>query len=131
MKHSYLIVIFFFIFFIFNGKTYEESVIERISLPVEICVEGEECGIAVNSSDKKEKPKGAKLYAGCVACHGAKGEGGIGPLLKGRSVDYLSEALYQYKNKEERGPQSVLMYSQAAGLSDKDIKDLSKYITTL
>ena len=123
MKHSYLIVIFFFIFFIFNGKTYEESVIERISLPVEICVEGEECGIAVNLSDKKEKPKGAKLYAGCVACHGAKGEG--------RSVDYLSEALYQYKNKEERGPQSVLMYSQAAGLSDKDIKDLSKYITTL
>jgi cytochrome c553 len=39
--------------------------------------------------------------------------------------------LVQYKNKEERGAQSALMYAQAAALSDKDIKDLSEYIITL
>ena len=37
----------------------------------------------------------------------------------------------KYKNKEERGAQSALMYAQAAALSDKDIKDLSEYIITL
>ena len=67
----------------------------------------------------------------CSACHGAKGEGGIGPSFKGRKSDYISTALVQYKNKEERGAQSALMYAQAAALSDKEIKDLSEYITTL
>ena len=37
----------------------------------------------------------------------------------------------EYKNKIERGPQSALMYAQAAALSDSDIKELSKYIVSL
>ena len=44
---------------------------------------------------------------------------------------YVATSLNEYKNKIERGPQSVLMYAQAAGLSDSDIKELSKYIVSL
>lgn len=118
--------------FLFNGKKYEESVIERIHLDVNICIEGQECGAAAVIAQIDTKvSKGSKLYAGCIACHGAKGEGGIGPSFKGSKSDYIASSLNEYKNKIERGPQSALMYAQAAALSDSDIKELSKYIVSL
>ena len=132
MKNKYyLYVLPLCAIFLFNGKKYDESVIDRIHLDVNICIEGQDCGAAaVSLSDVKES-KGSKLYAGCIACHGAKGEGGIGPSFKGSKSDYIATSLNEYKNKIERGPQSVLMYAQAAALSDSDIKELSKYIVSL
>jgi|TARA_B100001094_G_scaffold122498_1_gene118203 cytochrome c553 len=118
--------------FLFNGKKYDESVIERIHLDINICIEGQECGsTAVIAETVAKVSKGSKLYAGCIACHGAKGEGGIGPSFKGSKSDYIASSLNEYKNKIERGPQSALMYAQAAALSDSDIKELSKYIVSL
>ena len=130
---SYLLILPLCAIFLFNGKKYDDSVIERIHLNVNICVEGQDCGavLAEASVDAGGSSTISKLYASCIACHGAKGEGGIGPSFKGRKSDYISTALVQYKNKEERGAQSALMYAQAAALSDKEIKDLSEYITTL
>ena len=133
MKNKYYLYILpLCAIFLFNGKKYEESVIERIHLDVNICIEGQECGAAavIAKTDTKTS-KGSKLYAGCIACHGAKGEGGIGPSFKGSKSDYIASSLNEYKNKIERGPQSVLMYAQAAALSDSDIKELSKYIVSL
>ncbi len=133
MKNKYyLYVLPICAIFLFNGKKYDESVIERIHLEVSICLEGQECGAAVTvTKNDTQASKGTKLYAGCIACHGAKGEGGIGPSFKGSTSDYIATSLNEYKNKIERGPQSVLMYAQAAGLSDSDIKELSKYIVSL
>ena len=134
MKNKrYLIILPLCVLFLFNGKKYDDAVIERIHLDVNICIEGQDCGavLAEAGADAGASSKVSKLYAGCIACHGAKGEGGIGPSFKGRKSDYISAALVQYKNGEERGAQSALMYAQAAALSDKDIKDLSEYITTL
>lgn len=133
MKNKrYLLILPLCALFLFNGKKYDESVIERIHLNVNICIEGQDCGaVLVETAGSDSDSKVTKLYAGCIACHGAKGEGGIGPSFKGRKSDYISSALVQYKNKEERGAQSALMYAQAAALSDKDIKDLSEYIITL
>lgn len=134
MKNKrYLIILPLCTLFLFNGKKYDDAVIERIHLDVNICIEGQDCGavLAEAGADAGASSKVSKLYAGCIACHGAKGEGGIGPSFKGRKSDYISAALVQYKNGEERGAQSALMYAQAAALSDKDIKDLSEYITTL
>jgi cytochrome c553 len=48
-----------------------------------------------------------------------------------KKSDYIAAALNEYKNNIERGPQSALMYAQAAALSESDIKELSKYIVTL
>ena len=128
----YLLVLPLIVLFVFNGKKYDAAVIDRINIPVRVCIQGEDCGAPlISASDMLVDSKGTKLYAGCIACHGTGGEGGIGPSFTERSVDYISAALIQYKNKEERGPQSVLMYAQAAALSDSDIQELSEYIITL
>lgn len=74
---------------------------------------------------------GQAKYTTCVACHGADGGGGIGPQLQGRDADYISGRLVAYKNGEQVGDQSALMWGQAAALSDQDIDDLAGYIETL
>lgn len=71
---------------------------------------------------------GQQAYVGCVACHGAGGEGGIGPMLAGQGASDIATALLQYRNGETRGEQSSLMWSQAAALSDDDIDNLAAYI---
>ena len=68
------------------------------------------------------------LWAGCAACHGGAGEGGIGPKLTGQTTDYISSRLITYKNNGTIGPQSALMWGQAAMLSDAQITQISKFI---
>ena len=74
---------------------------------------------------------GEMAYAGCVACHGAGGEGGVGPMLAGQSATEIAGKLLQYKNGETLGAQSALMWSQSAQLSQDDIDNLAAYIETL
>ena len=73
---------------------------------------------------------GKTAYNGCIACHGANGEGGVGPQLAGVAADTITSALKQYRNGETRGAQSSLMWSQSKELSDADIDNLSAYIAT-
>ena len=68
------------------------------------------------------------LWAGCAACHGADGGGGIGPMLAGQSSDDIISKLTIYKNNGQIGSQSALMWGQAAMLSEKDIETISKFI---
>ena len=68
------------------------------------------------------------LWAGCAACHGQGGEGGIGPMLAGQSSDDIINKLTIYKNNGTIGPQSALMWGQAAMLSDRQIETISKFI---
>lgn len=73
---------------------------------------------------------GQAAYAGCIACHGAQGEGGIGPKLAGQSATEIAEKLLQYKAGETRGAQSALMWSQSAQLSATDIDNLAAFIAS-
>ena len=68
------------------------------------------------------------IWAGCAACHGPDGGGGVGPKLAGQTADYISGRLITYKNKGDVGPMSAMMWGQAAMLSDKDISMISEYI---
>ena len=68
------------------------------------------------------------VWAGCAACHGQEGEGGVGPKLAGQTADYISGRLNAYKNKEEIGPMSAMMWGQAGMLSDNDIDTIGKFI---
>lgn len=74
---------------------------------------------------------GRAAFVGCTACHGAGGEGGIGPQLSGRDSAFVVTALTAYKNREERGPQSAVMYPSAAALSDADIQNLAAFVESL
>ena len=68
------------------------------------------------------------LWSGCAACHGQNGGGGIGPKLSGQTADSISSKLITYKNNGTIGPQSALMWGQAAMLSDRQIETISKFI---
>ena len=51
MKNKYFLIILpLVIIFSFNGKKYDEAVIERLSVLVRVCLEGEDCGVSSQSS---------------------------------------------------------------------------------
>lgn len=74
---------------------------------------------------------GRQTYASCQACHGAGGEGGIGPQLQGRDAAFVTQALTAYKNGETRGAQSALMWPSAEALSARDIENLAAFVESL
>ena len=74
---------------------------------------------------------GEVKYTACAACHGAQGQGGVGPMLSGQDPDYIVSRLTAYRNKEQIGAQSALMWGQASSLSDDDIQSIAEYISTL
>ena len=74
---------------------------------------------------------GKASYAGCIACHGANGEGGIGPQLAGQPGTDIVDKLLRYKNGETIGNQSSLMWAQAAMLSESDIDNIAAFVESL
>ncbi len=77
--------------------------------------------------------KGQELFnsSSCAGCHGANGEGGVGPKLAGQSADDIKAKLHKYKAGEQVGPMTSMMAPMAAGLSDADIDNIAAYIATL
>ena len=68
------------------------------------------------------------LWTGCAACHGAQGRGGIGPMLAGQSADDIISKLTTYKNNGTVGPQSAMMWAQAAQLTDGQIGTIGVFV---
>ena len=104
-----------------TGECYEEYV-KLNGTTVEILQAKQEAAM----DDPFSSVKG--LWAGCAACHGPDGGGGIGPMLAGQSSDDIINKLTIYKNNGTIGAQSALMWGQAGMLSDQDIKTLGKFI---
>ena len=51
MKNKkFLIILPLCLLFVFNGKKYEEALVNRLSLPVQVCVEGQDCGTSSQAS---------------------------------------------------------------------------------
>tara|TARA_X000001388_G_scaffold72254_1_gene62736 strand:+ start:313 stop:789 length:477 start_codon:yes stop_codon:yes gene_type:complete len=72
------------------------------------------------------------MWAGCAGCHGQQGEGmGMFPKIAGQTKEYITGALYDYKGRKQRGKQSMIMWSQASLLEDRDIETLGKFISEL
>lgn len=71
---------------------------------------------------------GEVKYLVCDACHGKQGQGMIGPSLQNRDAEYITERLIAYRNRQRVGAQSDIMWTQAARLSDEDIKNLANFI---
>ena len=68
------------------------------------------------------------LWAGCAACHGNDGSGGLGPMLAGQSSNDIISKLTTYKNRGEVGNMSSTMWAQAGQLSEAEIKTLGDFI---
>ncbi len=74
---------------------------------------------------------GQASYATCVGCHGAAGEGGVGPQLAGQAAADIIAKLNKYKAGEQVGPMTSMMAPMAAGLSDADIANIAAYTSSL
>ena len=68
------------------------------------------------------------LWAGCAACHGNDGGGGVGPKLAGLSSGDIISKLATFKNGGEVGSQSALMWGQASMLTEKDIETIGEFV---
>lgn len=81
----------------------------------------------VDAGEKLAATKNAKTGQSCVDCHGAEGNAPIDgsyPKLGGQYADYVAVALQGYRDGKR---EHALMSSQAAGLTDQQIADLSSY----
>ena len=83
------------------------------------------------SAQAQDAAQGKAKYATCVACHGAQGQGGVGPKLQGQKAEVIVKKLTAYKNKQQVGAQSQLMWGLAAGLTPADINNIAAYTATL
>lgn len=108
-----------------SGECYKQWVADTGGL---LALEAEAARARAEASPEQ---LGQNAYAGCIACHGAKGEGGVGPALAGQTETEIASKLIQYKAGETRGKQSSLMWSQAAMLSDTDIDNIALFIEKL
>lgn len=77
-----------------------------------------------------EAVSGQSLYTTCIGCHGAAGEGGVGPKLAGQTADNLTAKMKAYRAGEQVGPMTAMMAPMAASLTDDEIDALADYITT-
>lgn len=83
------------------------------------------------TAESMDVSAGEKLYQkNCRNCHGptAKGMASF-PKLAGKSAEYISERLLQYRAGEMLGPNTPLMRPQAVNLSDEDIANVANYIS--
>lgn len=104
-----------------TGECYEEYVAINGT-----AVEIEQAKQALALADDFSSIRG--LWAGCAACHGAMGGGGVGPMLAGQSSADIISKLTTYKNRGAIGSQSALMWGQAAMLSEQQIELIGKYV---
>jgi len=83
--------------------------------------------------ETKEVPSidGAKVYSACVGCHGANGEGGVGPALNSQAPSDLVDKLTRYKAGEKLGPMTAMMTPIAQGLSEAETKAVTEHVVTL
>ena len=72
-----------------------------------------------------------KILRPCIACHGSRGEGGIGPILAGQAGSDIVAKLTAYRAGEERGAQSAMMYPVAKPMTDTDIENLAAFVSGL
>jgi len=65
----------------------------------------------------------------CAACHGPSGISAIptNPNLAGQHLDYIQQALADYKLGNRQGPNAVAMQAQLMAISEDDLAAVVKY----
>jgi len=87
------------------------------------------CAFGAQAKGNVESGK-AKAAQVCAACHGPEGNKPTGPdfpVLAGQHVDYLKQALADYKSGKRNNP---IMKGFAATLSSQEMDDLSAWFAS-
>lgn len=87
------------------------------------------CGLALLSLGlgAAQAADAPEVAATCVACHGERGAAPIMPsypVIAGQYEDYLAHSLEAYRSGKRK---NAIMAGIAGGLSDQDIRELSRY----
>ncbi|RZF22206.1 c-type cytochrome [Halobacteriovorax vibrionivorans] len=86
--------------------------------------------------------KGKAIYkkVNCALCHNADGMGKAkdgklaivkGPRIAGLDAAYIAEQVTAIKSKKRKTKYTTMMWTKIRGLSDKDIKDVAAYVSTM
>lgn len=77
--------------------------------------------------------RGKELSSRCMGCHGEFGIAAIptNPNLAGQNKEYLEYAIKAYRDGVRKGGLSVIMRPNVNALSDKDVRDLAGYFSSL
>lgn len=78
---------------------------------------------------------GAALYQKCAVCHGEQGEKkslGVSAIIAGWKEGKIVERMQEYKAKKiDLYGYGYMMYRQSGKMSDKEIRDVAHYVSTL
>lgn len=86
-------------------------------------------GAVGNAQAAGDVQVGKAKASGCVACHGANGEGiAPNPALAGKTEDQLIQAMNDYKSGKR---ENAVMKALASPLNDQDIANLAAYYASL
>ena len=88
------------------------------------------CSVSAHTQ-AQDAVSGKIKYMSCSGCHGAQGQGSVGPKLQGQKAEAIVKKLTAYKAKQQVGPQSASMWGIASGLSTADIANIAAYTATL
>lgn len=83
------------------------------------------------ASQAGDATAGQAAYGTCIGCHGAAGEGGVGPKLAGADPASTVAKLKKYKAGEQVGPMTSMMAPMAMGLSESDMENIAAYVAGL
>lgn len=85
--------------------------------------------LSSNISAANDITRGNMIGATCAGCHGTDGAGGTAiPPLKGRDVNYMTEALLAYKDGSRPGS---IMPRIAKGYTEEELKAVAEYFAKL
>lgn len=84
--------------------------------------------LAQNQESKRDAARGATIFAqNCAACHGARGQGGVGPSLIGESArKNFAQAVAWIKHPK---PPMSALYRQT--LNESDVRNVAAFVDTL
>ena len=98
-----------------------------LAMAAVLAVASASSGAFAKGNAESGKAKAAQV---CAACHGPDGNKPIGPdfpILGGQPVDYLRQALADYKSGKRNNP---IMKGFAATLSSKEMDDLAAWFAS-
>ena len=125
----YLVILPLCALFLFNGKKYDESVIERIHLQVNVCLEGQQCGEAAQSVSSKSARSVDQIYtSGCAACHDAGVAGAPITGNVGQWANRMPKGMDMLVNNAYNGYNAMPAKGLCADCSKDEIAAVVKYM---
>ncbi len=104
--------------------------------PTNIALAAAALAVSLFWSQPAHAQQGKTLFTakGCPTCHGPDGGAPIAPnypKIKGQNAEYIIAQVKNFRSGERKGSLAVLMQAQAAMVSDKEVEEIAKWLSSL